>query len=90
MQVLNNPANQNGQPALSLAEIEAMTQFEASSREGTALWRPQVARGASAPDCVKLVVGIGRFGVRFLTGSYSVEKGSWYCRGARWRDRSGG
>ena len=83
MKVINNPANQNGQPALSLAEIEAMSQFEASSREGTVLWRPlPKAGGAIAPYCVQSVVGIGRFGIRFLTGPHSVEEGNWYCRDA--------
>ena len=41
MKVLNNMPNGRDQNPLSAAELEAMAQFEASDRDGTALWRPQ-------------------------------------------------
>ena len=80
MKVLNNMPNGSDQNPLSAAELEAIAQFEASDRDGTALWRPQVSGNAPAPDCVAFVHGIGRFAIRFLFGNYSVEDGRWYHR----------
>ena len=80
MKVLNNMPNGRDQNPLSAAELEAIAQFEASDRDGTALWRPQVSGNAPAPDCMAYFHGIGRFAVSFLSGSYSVEGRRWYHR----------
>ena len=80
MNVLNNWPNGRDQNPLSAAELEAMAQFEASDRDGTALWRPRVSGDAPAPDCVIFVHKIGRFAIRFLSGNYSAEDGKWYHR----------
>ena len=78
MKVLNNLTNGSDQSPLSAAELKAMAQFEASDRDGTALWRPRVSGDAPAPDCAVFVHGIGRFAIRFLSGIYEVEDGEWY------------
>jgi len=80
MKVLNNMPNGRDQNPLTPAELEAIVQFEASDRDGTALWRPWVAGNAPAPDCMAYFHGIGRFAISFLSGSYSVEGRRWYHR----------
>ena len=79
MNVLQNDSNQ----PLTLAEMEALHQFEASHRAGQALFHPQVAAGQAAPNCVVFLEEVGRFGITILEGRYSVEEGrtqdeQWY------------
>ena len=75
MKVVKN--NDNTQP-LTLAEMEAIQQFEQSDRAGQALFRPRVAAGQPAPNCVALFEETGRFAVTILEGRYAVEDGRWY------------
>ena len=63
---------------MSMADIEACQQFEASHRAGQALFHPQVAAGQPAPDCVAFFKEVGRFGITILEGQYSVEGGQWF------------
>ena len=86
MQVINNLTNGSNQTPLSSAERNAMAQFEASDREGAAVWRPWVSGNGTSPHCVVGVQKIGRFAVSFLPGNYGVEDGIWYRRGADGRD----
>ena len=69
--------NDNNNP-LSPAEMKACQQFEASTQAGQVLFHPQVATGQPAPDCFALLDGVGRFGVTFLEGRYTVETGQWF------------
>ena len=73
--------NNNNNP-LSPAEMEACQQFEASTQTGQVLFRPQVAAGRPAPNCVALLDGVGRFGVTILEGQCTVEDGQWFRRHA--------
>ena len=86
MQVINNLTNGNNQTPLSSAERNAMAQFEASDRGGTAVWRPRVSGNGTSPHCVVVVQEVGRFAITFLPGNYGVEDGSWYRRGDDGRD----
>ena len=70
--------NDNNNP-LTLAEMDALRQFEQSNRDGQALFHPQVAVGQPMPDCVAFFEGIGRFAITILEGRYSVENDQW-CR----------
>ncbi len=67
----------NNQP-LTLAEVEAIQQFERSERDGLSVFHPQVAAGQPAPNCVAFFEETGRFAVTILEGRYSVEDGRWY------------
>ena len=69
--------NDNNNP-LSLAEMEACQQFEASNQVGQVLFHPQVAIGQPAPNCVALFEEVGRFGITILEGRYTVEDGQWF------------
>ena len=70
--------NDNNNP-LTLAEMDALRQFEQSNRDGQALFHPQVAVGQPMPGCVAFFEGVGRFAITILEGRYSVENGQW-CR----------
>ena len=80
MKVVKNN-DDNNQP-LTLAELEAIQQFEASERDGQAVFHPQVAAGQPAPNCVPFFEEIGRFAITILEGRYTVENGRWFRRGA--------
>ena len=69
--------NDNHNP-LTLAEMEACQQFEQSQRAGEAMFRPQVAAGRPAPNCVVFLEEVGRFCITALGGRYTVEDGDWY------------
>ena len=55
--------NDNKNNSLTLAEVEAIQQFEASHRAGQA-----------APTCMVFCEEVGRFGITILEGRYSVEE----------------
>ena len=55
--------NDNKNNSLTLAEMEAIQQFEASHRAGQA-----------APTCMVFCEEVGRFGITILEGRYSVEE----------------
>ncbi len=76
MKVVNNHSD-NNQP-LTLAELEAIQQFEASERDGQVLFHPQVATGQPAPNCVPFFEKVGRFAVTILEGHYSIKRGQWW------------
>ena len=76
MKVVKNN-DDNNQP-LTLAELEAIQQFEASERNGLAVFHPRVAAGQPAPNCVLLFEKIGRFAITILEGRYTVEDGRWF------------
>ena len=78
MKVVNNNNDDNNNRPLTLAEMEALQQFEASNREGQALFHPQVAAGQPVPNCVALFEEVGRFAVTIPKGRYSVEDGQWF------------
>ena len=67
---------------LSLAEMEACRQFEASNQAGQVLFYPQVAIGQPVPNCVTLIEEVGRFAITILEGQYTVEGGQWFHRQA--------
>ena len=73
MKVQSNHHNRPPTPA----ELEALRQFEASQRNGEALFHPQVAAGQPAPNCVAFFEETGRFAVTILEGHYTVEDGRW-------------
>ena len=75
--VKNNDDNNNNQP-LTPAELEAIRQFEASERDGQAVFHPQVAAGQPAPNCVPFLEEIGRFAITILEGRHSIENGQWW------------
>ena len=76
MKVVKNN-DDNNQP-LTLAEVEAIRQFEQSNREGQVLFHPQVAAGQPAPNCVPFFEEVGRFAITILEGCYTVENGRWF------------
>ena len=80
MQVVKND-NSNNEP-LTLAEMEALQQFEQSTRAGQALFHPQVAAGQPAPNCVAFFEEVGRFAITICEGRYSVENGRWFSHRA--------
>ena len=55
--------NDNKNNSLTLAEVEAIQQFEASHRAGLAV-----------PTCMVFCEEVGRFGINILEGRYSVEE----------------
>ena len=71
--------NDNNKP-LTLAELEAIQQFEASERDGGAVIRPEVSAGRPAPNCVTYLKKIGRFVITILEGPHTVEDGRWFRR----------
>ena len=75
MKVVKN--NDDNQP-LTLAELAAIQQFERSHREGQALFRPVVAAGQVAPNCVPFLEEISRFAVTILDGRYTIQSGQWW------------
>ena len=80
MKVVKNN-DDNNQP-LTLAELEALQQFEQSERDGQAVFHPQVAAGQPAPNCVPLFEKIGRFAITIPEGRYTVENGHWFYQEA--------
>ena len=76
MKVVKNNDDDNN--PLTLAELEAIRQFEASERDGQAVFHPQVVAGQPAPNCVPLLEEIGRFAITILEGPHSVEGGNWW------------
>ena len=80
MKVVKN--NDDNNKPLTLAELEALQQFEQSERDGQAVFHPQVAAGQPAPNCVPLFEKIGRFAITILEGRYTVENGGWFHREA--------
>lgn len=79
MKVVKN--NDDNKP-LTLAELEELRQFEASERDGQAVFHPQMAAGQPAPSCVLLLEGIGRFAITILEGRHAVENGRWFLQEA--------
>lgn len=75
MKVVKN--NDHNQP-LTPAELEACRQFEQSHRDGQVLFRPVVAAGQVAPNCVTFLEKIGRFPMIILDGPHSVEGSNWW------------
>ena len=73
----NDDDNNNNQP-LTPAELEAIRQFEASERDGQAVFHPQVAAGQPVPSCVPLLEEIGRFAITILEGRHSIENSQWW------------
>ena len=63
---------------MTLQEIEICQQFEQSDRSGQALWWPRLAPGETAPDCLALLEGNGRYAITFLHDRWSVRGGEWY------------
>ena len=74
MKVAKN--NDDNQP-LTPAELEACRQFEQSHREGQAVFRPVVAVGQPAPNCVVFLEETGRFALTILKGRYAVQGDDW-------------
>ena len=77
MKVVKNNDDNNNQP-LTPAELEAIRQFEASERDGQAVFHPQVAAGQPVPNCVPFLEEIGRFAITILEGPHSVQGGDWW------------
>ena len=74
MKVVTNDHNN----PLTLAEMAACRQFEASNWDGQALFHPQVAAGQPAPKCVASFEEVGRFAVTVMEGPHSVANGQWF------------
>lgn len=70
----------DNQRPLTLAELEALAQFEACDQPGQVLFRPRVSSGKPTPDCLVFLEKICRFGLMFLTCQYSTQGGNWYRR----------
>ena len=79
MKVVKNN-NNNHKRAMTLAELEALAQFEASDRKGQAVFHPWVGPGSPAPSCVVLPEGLTRIAVTYLDGEHWVQDGQWYRR----------
>ena len=77
MKVVKTDNNTN---TMTLAELEALAQFEASDRKGPAVFHPWVGPGSPVPNCVVLPEGLTRIAVTYLDGEYWVEDGQWYRR----------
>ena len=77
MKVVKNHNNSNDRP-LTLAELEAIQQFEQSERDGQAVFHPRLAAGQPAPNCVAFFEEIGRFPITILEGPHSVEGSNWW------------
>ena len=76
MHVIKNDNNTN---AMTLSELEALAQFEASDRKGQVVFHPWVGP-SPAPHCVVLLEGLTRIAVIYLDGDHWVEDGQWYRR----------
>ena len=72
--------NNNNKRAMTLAELEALAQFEASDRKGQVVFHPWVGPGSPAPHCVVLPEGLTRIAATYLDGEHWVEDGQWYRR----------
>ena len=72
--------NNNNKRAMTLAELEALAQFEASDRKGQVVFHPWVAPGSPAPHCVVLPEDLTRIAATYLDGEHWVEDGQWYRR----------
>ena len=70
----------NNTNAMTLAELEALAQFEASDRKGQVVFHPWVAPGSPAPHCVVLPEDLTRIAATYLDGEHWVEDGQWYRR----------
>ena len=70
----------NNTNTMTLAELEALAQFEASERKGQAVFHPWVGPGSPAPHCVVLPEGLTRIAVTYLDGEHWVLDGQWYRR----------
>lgn len=71
--------NDNNQP-FTLAELEAIRQFEQSNRDGGAVIRPAVKAGKPTPNCTTFLKQIGRFAITIFEGHYTVEGRDWFLR----------
>ena len=78
MKVVKN--DNNNKRAMTLAELEALAQFEASDRKGEAVFHPRVGPDSPAPNCVVLPEGLTRIAVTYLDGEHWVEDGQWHRR----------
>ena len=72
--------NDNNTNAMTLSELEALAQFEASERKGQAVFHPWVGPASPAPHCVVLLEGLTRIAVTYLDGEHWVQDGQWYRR----------
>ena len=72
--------NNNHKRAMTLAELEALAQFEASDRKGQAVFHPWVGPDSLAPHYVVLPEGLTRIVVTHVDGEHWVEEGQWYRR----------
>ena len=71
--------NDNNKHPMTLSELEALAQFEASHRKGQVVFHPWVGP-SPAPHCVVLLEGLTRIAATYLDGEYWVEDGQWYHR----------
>ena len=72
----DNNNNNNHKRAMTLAELEALAQFEASDRKGQAVFHPWVGPDSLAPHYVVLPEGLTRIVVTHVDGEHWVEEGS--------------
>ena len=77
MHVIKNDNNTN---AMTLSELEALAQFEASDRKGQVVFHPWVGPASPPPHCVFLPEGLTRIAVIYLDGDHWVEGKQWYRR----------
>ena len=70
----------NNKNTMTLAELEALAQFEASDRKGQAVFHPWVGPDSLAPHYVVLPEGLTRIVVTHVDGEHWVEDGQWYRR----------
>ena len=80
MKVVKTDNNNHHKRAMTLAELEALVQFEASERKGQAVFHPWVGPASPAPNCVALPEGLTRIAVTYLDGEHWVEDGQWHRR----------
>ena len=80
MKVIKTDNNNNHKRAMTLAELEALAQFEASDRKGQAVFHPRVGPDSPAPHYVALLEGLTRIVVTHVDGEHWVEDGQWYRR----------
>ena len=80
MKVVKTDNNNHHKRAMTLVELEALAQFEASDRKGQAVFHPWVGPDSPAPHYVALLEGLTRIAVTYLDGEYWVEDGQWYRR----------
>ena len=75
MKVVRNDENNN---SLTVAEMEALKQFEQSPRAGQVVFHPRVTAGRSTPDIIAFFEEVGRLSIAILEGRYTVEGNQWY------------